>query len=208
MAMEMECYLPRILGQFASIDAHFITIKKSPDLFLLSDLIGHFGPQRLACEHIGWLVNSILHLSCYLDWHKLTHNCISLDTLFVSPDRHSVALLGGWWYATAVGNKYRALPNRTLALLSPEIFRTNIASTKVDLELVKALARESLLDLNGSRVLLDYKITSALRQWLNLPSSGRARTDYAEWKYAVLPDSFGEAKFVEMNLSKQSICKE
>lgn len=195
-------YLPSIQQVAETRDAHLVVVRKTPDLLLLSDVVEHFG-GRLDSKHSAWIVSSLLNLNCYFQVSQLTHNALNLDTCFISPRHHSVALLGGWWYAAMRRERMAALPERTMRIAPPDVLRSKLASRRCDLELVRSVARELLGDASG--VAFDSKLPQPLRDWVRLPSCGDAIKDYDEWKNLVLPASFGPPKFVELKLTADDL---
>ncbi|MFX4865105.1 hypothetical protein ABTB62_20195, partial [Acinetobacter baumannii] len=81
-------------------------IRKTPDQLLLSDVLSFYKTTPFPLAHAGWIINGLLNIACYLEHSRLTHNAISAETVFVSPLRHTVHLLGGWWYSTLVGQPF------------------------------------------------------------------------------------------------------
>jgi hypothetical protein len=152
-------------------------------------------------------MSGLHNMTCYLDWADLSHNDISLDTYFISPKYHSGALLGGWWYTSKIGNKIIAVPNRTYQYMPMEVRKTKISSIKTDLELIRAVGRELLGDVTGTRLKQNEDIPKPLINWLVLPSpTGSAIKDYTLWQ-KVLTDSFGPRKFVNMEVAAEELYK-
>jgi hypothetical protein len=78
------------------------------------------------------------------------------------------------------------------------------------LELIKAIGRD-LIGASGTDATVmcgDKTVPEPIQEWLQLPSSGSATTDYATWKNEVLPESFGPPKFVKLNLASAELYKE
>jgi hypothetical protein len=208
MCLEMANYLPQILDAYKTKSACFLELRKTPDQLLLSDVLKHFSNRLEPVEHIGWIMNVLWHICCYLDWSKLTHNAISPDTFFISPLRHSGMLLGGWWYATAVGSPLSALPDRSMDMIPRDILTVKEADRRADLEMVRAIGRELLGDPLSRSEDTDESVHERINTWLSRPSLGRAIADYRDWKYELLEDCFGEPRFVPMNLTTTNLYKE
>lgn len=204
MALEMVKYLPQVVSTFKTLDQAVLVVRKTPDQLLLRDVLDHMGGVITPTGHLGWVLNVFYNLACYLQWAGVTHNAISLDTLYVSPLRHAGALLGGWWYTSPVASKLVALPPTTMVVVPPDVLRSKVADCRTDLELLRALGRELLGDVTGVR--LDP--SSELVRWLRLPSGGDARQDYNTWKHKILPAAFGPPKFVSLELVASDIYKE
>lgn len=208
MAVEMSRSLPQIEDLFETKHSSYLVLRKTPDQFLLADIIKHYSGRIEPIEHLGWILNVLLNMVCYLEWSGLTHNAIAADTVFISPLRHSGMLLGGWWYCRNAGEELTALPDRSMAFIPADILASKLADSRADLELVKALGRE-LLGLASDKAIQDEsELPDKLPEWLNSCSSGRALDDYRCWKYEVLEHCFGTPYFVPMNLDKFDLYKE
>jgi hypothetical protein len=208
MALAMSKYLPQIQETFKTAQTDILKIRKTPDQLLLSDVMNHFDGQLKPIEHVGWVINNLLNVVCYLEWSGIAHNAISPETVFISPLRHSAMLLGGWWYATKLGRRITALPDRSLNYIPPDVLRSRIADVRTDLELIKSVGREMLGDITGASLAFDKDLPPDLVEWLLLPSTGRAAEDYRTFKREVLPNAFGSPKFVNMHLDAELLYKE
>jgi hypothetical protein len=208
MAVEMSKFLPQIVDDFRTTDSCVLVVHKTPDQVLLSDVLAYFGGKVHPIEHVGWILNVLYNLSCYLEWCRITHNAISPGTIFISPVRHSGMLLGGWWYSVESGERLSIVPDRSVEFIPPDIIRNKRADIRIDLELIKSVGRELLGDVGGEHLILDESIPEVLVEWLRLPSSGFAANDYAAWKYGILPETFGRPKFVDLKLDRSELYKE
>ena len=150
--------------------------------------------------------HALHNLVCYLEYAGLTHNDISPDTYFISPLRHSGALLGGWWYATETGNRIKKLNARSYRLLPPDIRAAKNADNRLDFELVRATGREMLGDITGVKLESMNVAPKAMVDWLRFVSTGNAIEDYERWG-DVLQASFGPRRFVEMKLTADVLYK-
>ena len=94
MAAQLQPGLPEIAARFETADrlALALVLRKAPDLLLLSDVLAHFN-GRMDARQVAWIISSLLNLACYLDYARLAHNAILTDAVFISPPRHSSALL-------------------------------------------------------------------------------------------------------------------
>lgn len=208
MAQEMSQYLPQVIDVLATAASSVLVLRKTPDQLLLADVLAHFNGRMSPVEHVGWILNVLFNIACYLDWAGICHNAIDLETFYVSPFRHAGMLLGGWWYAAPVGSKLSALPHSSLRLIPDDIVCQKQADCRADLELIKAVGRSLLGGVSGAQLLFDSALPPALAHWLNLPSSGRAIADYADFKHQVLPASFGRPRFIKCDLNAEQLYKE
>jgi hypothetical protein len=189
---------------FQTASACVIVMRKTPDLLLLRDVLDHFD-GRLDPRHVAWVVSALLNLCCYFQYAGITHNALSPDTCFISPLDHSVAVLGGWWYAAVSGERMVAAPARTLDWAPHELLATRLAGIRTDLELVRAIGRELLGDIGGTRLARESAAAHAMIDWLRLPASDNAIEEYRTWREQVLHDSFGARRFAELPLTQSDV---
>lgn len=189
----------------ATPEGPVMIVDKAPDLVLLRDLLGHLG-GAMDPRHVAWVLGSLHNLACWLDYAGLTHNAIALDTVFVSPEAHRCALLGGWWYAARHGGRLAALPARSAGLAPPDVLATRTADPRVDLELIRATGRALLGDESGLRLMRDASVPRPLADWLRCAASDSALHDYELWG-SVLTASFGARRFVKLGVSASDITR-
>lgn len=204
MRNEMERFLPR---QASLLDLgggrRACVLPKAENSVLLADLIAHSG-GRIDPVHVAWIVSGILNVGCYLHWSQASHGAIGMETVLVSPETHSVCLLGGWGFATAYGQRPAALPEKTTSTVPRLALRGETADARVDLHLVRATAQEALGCPGGGGLALDGRVPDAMRQWLVLPPEENAWKDYSSWNDC-LERSFGKRRFVEMGVKASDI---
>lgn len=205
MRADAEKFLPLLSHQIHAADGTWWIVEKSEDKILLADLLDHCG-GRLDPRHVAWILSCLHNIACYLQWAGLTHNAIGLDTVFVDPARHSAALLGGWWYATKVGERMTALPTGIKAFCPPDILRTKKASSRLDLELIKLVGRQLLGDPTGHRLAADKDVPTPFANWLRFPGTGKAVEDYKLWEKA--RDASWPRKFIKLDVTAADIYKE
>lgn len=205
MQREVERYLPREPEYYSTGERLIMVVKKPSDLVLLEDLRIFLGGEMDA-RHVAWIESSLHNLSCYFDYAGIVHNDIGPGTYFVSPKNHTGMLLGGWWYAQKTGARLKAFPPRTMRFAPPDVIRKKQADARVDLELIRATARELFNDPNGARLRKNKKIPAAFANWLNGATSGEAVFDYKLWKYA-LEMSFGKPQFIKLAVEANAIYK-
>lgn len=208
MAIEMSNSLPQILEKFQTKDTTVVTVRKTPDQMLLADVLKFYSGRIAQIEHIGWILNCLYNIGCYLQWANLVHGAISTETVFISPLRHKAMLLGGWWYASRADAKLHAFPDRTMQFLPPDILVSRRTDHRIDLELIKSIGRELLGDAVGAGLQLNTDLPEGMVEWLTLPASDNAVEDYNAWKYGVLPDTFGSPRFVALELTPSELYKE
>lgn len=206
MAAAISPFMPQVVDSFALPAARVLVLRKTPDQLLLADVLERAPGRTLAGEHVGWILNVLLNICCYLQWSGTTHNGIAAQTTLISPLRHSGMLLGGWWYSARAGSRLSALPDFALDATPPDLFASKRADARIDLELVRALGREMLGDRSGMR--MPPAAPRPMLDWLLEPAAGDARQEYAQWKNSVLPECFGAPRFVELSIDARRFYKE
>lgn len=198
--------LPQIKHQFETDDKLIMSVAKNPDEILLADVLQHY-KGKVDPRHAAWMISRLHNVSCYLEWAGLTHNALSTETCFVSPKDHRLNFLGGWWYAAKEGAKLKALPPKTVAVVSPRLFDNPLADKAVDMALVRAVGREILGDASGRTLIGSKDIPKEMVSWLNGLGTGYPKEDFRIWSDDILTKSFGARRFVEMNLTPNDIYK-
>lgn len=206
MRQQIAPHLPAspFAGAFRTAHAWVIVMRKRPDQLLLRDVLEHLG-GRLHPRHVAWVVSSLLNLCCYFQHAGIAHNALSLDTCFLSPPDHSVAVLGGWWYAARLGERMTAAPASTIEWAPHGLLDRKRGDIRTDLELVRAIGRALLGDIGGSRLERDGAAPRAMIDWLRLPASSSPIDEYRTWRTQVLHDSFGARRFAELPLTQSDI---
>jgi hypothetical protein len=204
MKEEVSKLLPKIHEEHETADRRIMVLKKTPDVFLLRDVLNYFN-GKIEPKHVAWMVSRLYNLSCYLKYSGIVHSGISIDSVFISPEFHSALLLGDWWYSTNEGSKLVALPSISSAMIPVDIIKGKKSTYKIDLELVKSVGRHLLGDIVGSKLLMDKDIPKPLLNWLRSPSKNDAFEEYDIWQSKVLIDSFGKRRFVELNVTADEI---
>ena len=203
MRKEIRRNLPDKPEYFADAKRLFMIVPKAPDAILLADLLEHLG-GAIDARHVAWIGSGLQNLACYFDYAGLVHHDISPRTIFVSPERHTTSLLGGWWYAGFANGKINALPQRTIDVAPPDVLRNKRADGRVDLELIRQTGRELLGETGGAPVKTSERIPAAMARWFNGATSGVAVTDYRLWKNALEMD-FGKPRFCRLEIEPGAI---
>lgn len=171
-----------------------VTVMKDPAYVPLREVVDKLG-GKLEPRHVAWIMNRLYSIACFLHLENISHQDISLDTVYISPEKHQAALLGGWWYACTFDARVSRIPQRTFNLLPWEVTRKKIASEKTDLDLIRAVGREMLGDGDAP---------APIKQWLKEVSTQDAFEEYTKWEL-VLEKSFGKRKFVPMEIDIEEI---
>jgi hypothetical protein len=188
----MGRYLPKVIEYHETTTDVVVSIEKPADLIRLRDLLTHLG--TIDAKHVAWMVSRMLNLASYLENQKLCHHDFSLDTLFTSPEHHSLCLLGGWWYAASAGSdlKGKILPARTIANGPSSLIATKIATLRTDPELIRLTGRELLGDASGISLASNPDIRPEIASWLRMSGTGSALQDFTVW----FEKALGKRRFV------------
>lgn len=204
MKKEVGKLLPEIHAELITDDRLVMSIKKTPDQLLMSDVLSHFN-GKIDPKHVAWMISRMYSICCYLKYANLMHAGLTVDSFLISPEQHTVHLVGGWWYARQLGEKLDALPGIAVEFAPEDVLDEQVADSKIDLELLHATARQLLGDVVGSKLLMDKNIPSTLVTWLRSLSKGDAYEEYKTWHTKTVIDSFGPRRFVDLKLSADDI---
>lgn len=202
MRAEMEKYLPSITSTVMVNDGRVLVVMpKTADVYLLDDLRKALGGS-VDPRHVAWILSSLFNIACYLEYAGTVHNAFLGDTIFVSPQYHSTALLGGWWYAAKLGSPITHLPTAVHRIAPPAVLRAKKADHQLDRIAIRAVGRELLGDATGMS--LAGRAPDPMLTFLRSPPHDSALKDYGAWR-AVLESSFGPRRFVELVLPESAI---
>lgn len=184
-----------------------LVLERGEDLVALRDLLDHLG-GTLDPKHVAWIMTRLHYMTNYLEWAGLTHNSIDLDTCFVSPPLHTLALLGGWWFAKPDGEPLRGLTSTAAdvweSALLPSVTRAKRATPLLDREMIRLVGRTLLGDASGASLHRKPEIPAALARWVTIPTQRSAREDYKAWE-AAREDAFGKRRFTKLEVTAQDI---
>jgi len=205
MRSEFSRYFPSVASKVETHTGAVLVLNKTPDVLLLQDVLNHY-QGKMPARHVAWVISRLLNIACYLEMQgKVAHNAISPDTVFISPKYHSACLLGGWWFAAGLGQPMKAASQRMVLCAPPDVLQKKVGDRRTDMEMIKALGRELLGDSTGVRLAKDSAVPPALVDWLQLSTHQSAVATYREWQDRVLIDAFGARKFVEMNITHDTL---
>lgn len=187
METELSKGLPKVVSFHDTVEGKtLLSVHRDPGLVRLADLRAHVG--EIPPKHLMWIISVGLNLCCYLQVTKQVHGAINENTLWVDPQQHIGALLGGWGFNTSVGATISKLPATTVNRC-PWIRVDKKATVKLDIASVREMAlRLATKDLNPE-----------IRRWLMMPSSEDAIETYGRW-YEVLASAFGKRSFTKWDV--------
>ncbi len=195
LRQEVAAYLPTKVERFAlTTKEHAIAVPTPPGAIRLAEA----RPYVTDPKHVAWIISDLYGLACFFHITGITHAGISADSVFIMPQAHRTAIIGGWWYAAPSGQKLLAIPPSTAAALPPAWLAKPTAGTYVNCELIKALGRDLLGDPSGAR-LLALGVPKPMAAFLRSIGTGQTIIEYQNWK-EVLRESFGPPKFQKLDL--------
>ena len=205
MKAEFERYFPTQLSDQRTNSGAFLVFSKAPGVLLLQDVLAHF-KGRIPARHVAWIIGRLLNIACYLEMQgKVSHNAIGPDTVFISPEKHTVHLLGGWWFAAGLGKPLVAASSRMVTSAPPTVLQHKQGDSRTDIEMIKVLGKELLGDLTGVSLAKNSDVPPALLNWLQFSSGKNAVEIYRDWQDRVLIEAFGVRKFVTMDVTHETL---
>lgn len=199
MEANLSPYLPKIHQTFQTKTGKYaIVLEKPQDVYPLKTVFEYFDRQ-INAKHVAWIISRLCNLTCYLEYSGLVHNAITINNCFISPENHSILLLGGWWYATKEGEKMIGTTKDVFALMPVSAKESKKSSAVTDLESVKLLGRQLLGEPNCRKLSLNSAIPKPFVSFLTGGSGRSAYDEFAKWDKA-LDSSYGRRKFIRMEM--------
>jgi len=203
MESEMQKFLPKITNYHITKDNKYILVEiaKTSDMLPLSEILTHY-MGNIPHSHVAWIISRLNNILCYLQWSGMALNGISLDTCFISPMYHTVVVYGGWWYAKPLGEKLSSVSLDVYTAMPFSAKSKKISCMLTDIECVKSLGKLLLGCKSGYGIEKEAPIPFA--KYLSKTNSKTNFENYDEWT-KVLMDSYGERKFVKMNVDENEL---
>ncbi|WP_425806630.1 hypothetical protein ACHOLT_06460 [Desulfitobacterium sp. Sab5] len=195
MEDEFKRYFPKFIDKFETVEGKWVlVIEKTKDFVRLQDLLNYY-QGMIEQRHVAWMLSRLGSICCFLDYNGLAHNGISLENCFVSPENHSIALLGGWWYCVGQGEKMLGTQKQIYDVMGPLTKTNKTGSITTDLESIKLIGR-----------VLPHKaqIPNSFKDWLERGSADSARKEFVRWNTA-LRNSYGAKKFIKMEVGEKEV---
>ena len=181
---------------------HVLAIRRAPGYVALPDLLRALG-GAMEPVHVAWLGSGLFNLVTWIQWMGLAHGGIAPESIFVDPTTHAVALLGGWEYATPLGQRPVALPGTTLAAI-PGL---EVAGATVDKTTDSLLVREVLRLALGDPARLCPRVPDLpepVAQAIAQPPRSTGLEEYKAW-IAVLEEGWGPRRFRVLDIDATRI---
>ena len=198
MEKEFKRYFPEVVDNFELKTGEYcLVLKKDSTDFLLSDFLEYYSNQgkELDVKHCAWVVSRLSNICCFLKYNHLVHNGISLTNCFISPKYHTIMLFGGWWYCVPEGEKLIGTQKSVYDVMPVKEKSEKISTYQTDLECVKQIGRQ-----------LNKNLPKPFENWVNKAATKDAFKEFDSWNQA-LYDSFGERKFIVLDISEKDIYK-
>jgi len=176
MAKVLRQYFPTntVVSVYERDDrAIMATVYRDKESVCLADVLAVEG--TLTPKTAAWVISSLLDCCCTLSYLRTVHSAITARNVFIRPTKHSVQLVGGWWYASEVGKKIKRVPGEVYAASAKHLVDKR-SKCVIDLESVKELGRTMLKGRTD--------VPKAMSTWLMLPSKKSAPEEYSSWEKA------------------------
>ena len=192
MKDSLDKLIPKINREFLTKDGDFfVSMSKTKDVLSLRDVLNYYNGS-IPHKHTTWIISRLYNLVCFFSYNKISHNGLTIDNLFISPEFHSVVPMGGWWFSKEIGEKLIGLPKELFNILPPT---TKLSESTIDLEAIRYIGR-----------LLFKNEPSAIDKWKLGVSEENAILEYEGWS-KVIKEGYGKRKFIPMNLVSEMIYK-
>jgi len=201
METQIRPLLPPTMRHVPTATDHLLVRDRPAGMIRLRELLAHVGGQ-LDPRHVAWIGSALWNLACYLHYAQVAHQALSLDSVWIHPADHRIAVLDPWLFAGRMGSPLRALPQATLTLAPRAYLAARTVDASIDHHLIRALLRELLGDRTGMN--LSPTLPHPLAAFVRLPASGTAVAQYTTWKQT-LAASFGKPTFVALTVSPTDI---
>lgn len=174
-----------------------IVVAKKPGEYPM-DLFLKAYRDRLGGRDIAWIISRMIDLCCFLRWggYPVVLNGFTEKNLFICPEKHSIHIYGGWWYATLLGERMIGTSREVYSLMSAQTKADMLATPLTDMECVRAISRritEGKTD-----------IPEPILKWIGKVSRENPIAEKYDWE-KVLTDSYGQRKFIEFKADPNDI---
>lgn len=172
----------------------YFILQKPFSYVRLRDVVNYYKGE-LHPKSTAWIISNLYNLLCFFFHNKYIHGDISLDSIYIEPQAHTLFLSSYFYGSFGDNKKFAALPERTIDYCNYLQRNGYVRDFRVDGDLLRLVGSE----LNNKNTPLPMK------KYFNSPASGNIYEEYKIWMNEVLPSSFGERKFFEMDTSAKLI---
>lgn len=199
MENDLSRFFPKLYDNFISSDGKYvIVLDKTEDVVPIKSVFEYFD-NKIDDKHVAWMISRLCNLSCFLKFNGLVHNGININNCFISPQCHSVLLLGGWWYTTKEDDSMIGTTKDIFSIMSVSAKGSKKSNSLTDLESIKLLGRQLLGETNCRKLALDKSIPQPFINYLIGGSGDNSYDEFSKWDKA-LNDSYGKRKFINMEI--------
>lgn len=199
MESDLGKFFPDLYDSSKLSDGRYcIVLSKTEDVVPLQNVFDYFH-GKIEDRHVAWIISRLCNLSCFLKFNGVVHNGINLCNCFVSPQYHSILLLGGWWYANKENEKMLGTTKDIFSIMSVSSKGSKVSNCLTDLESIKLLGRQLLGEPNCRKLALNKEVPKSFINFLVGGSGNNAYEEFSKWDKA-LNDSYGKREFIKMNI--------
>ena len=199
MEESFSILFPNIEKTFISTKGEYvISLTKTEDVYPLKNVLKYFG-NKISDKHVAWMISRLCNLTCFMKYNNMVHNGIDINSCFVSPQYHSILLLGGWWYATNENESMIGTTKDIFSIIPVSAKGNKTSSALTDLESVKLLGRQLLGETNCRKLALDITIPRPLLNYIISGSGNNSFEEFEKWDKA-LSEAYGKRKFLPMEI--------
>jgi len=199
MEEDLSRFMPKMYDNFKTSDGECVLVlEKTEDVYPLKNVHEYFS-NSIEDKHVAWIISRLYNIACFLKFSGIVHNGININNCFISPEFHSIILLGGWWYTTEEDAKMIGTTKDIFSIMSVSVKGEKTSNSLTDLESIKLLGRELLGETNCRKLALNKSVP---KPFINFLISGSIKDSFEEfnkWDKA-LNDSYGKRKFIKMEV--------
>ncbi len=190
--------MPEKKSIFETLDGRYVLIINKPEGTYPLRAVLEYYDNKIYDKHVAWIISRLSNIACFLEYNHLVHNGICIDNCFISPENHTIHLLGGWWYTTAIGEKMIGTTSAIYSVMSASAKGKKTSSVVTDLESIKLIGRELLGDKSG-RLLKSLGVPEGFIEFVTDGSGSSAFQEFKKWD-KLLTQSYGERVFIPMKI--------
>lgn len=188
--------MSKILYTFSDTDTYYIILDKPYNYYSLKTIKDKVYINGIPARHIAWIISKLLNICMILSRNNLTHNGITIDSIYICPEQHLARVLTGWQYCVNINDKMIGTTQQVYQNMFLKTKQDKIGSTSTDVNCIKYIGK--LLIGKTSDV------PKPILEWLNTISTGDTYKDFVAWDKAIT-DAYGKRTFVEMNITYDDI---
>lgn len=158
----------------------------------LCSLVGVTLPE----EHVRWILNRLLEFVAYMEKFDFVHAGLNMESFLVNCETHGINVIS-FYHSNPVGSKLKTISAKYKNWYPDSMFKTKMATTSIDVTLVKSIACNLLGDPSGRGIKLKGNFSTPLINFLTCThdSAYDAMIEYKE----MLKKNY-ESKFYELKL--------